>query len=59
MIQTPGEIHSGYFGHPGRQRSGVFCPGIEVKGRKAHDPVSLRDVRVLGEWCRRQGKYEG
>ncbi len=28
MIQTPGEIHSGYFGHPGRQRSGVFCPGI-------------------------------
>ncbi len=28
MIQTSGEIHSGYFGHPGRQRSGVFCPGI-------------------------------
>ncbi len=36
MIQTPGEIHSGYFGHPGRQRSGVFCPGINRTAMISH-----------------------
>jgi hypothetical protein len=36
MRRTPGKVHSGHFGHPGRQRSGVFYPGITKITRPEH-----------------------
>jgi hypothetical protein len=55
MIRTPGKVHSGYFGHPGRQRCGVFYPGITISSPRTvpyfFSWMQCQFVRCVHERC--------